>query len=91
MNLAWKVLGFAVLLLAVVGSGIAVVEARHQHRQLFIELSGLERERDELGIEFGRLQLEQATWAETHRIERIAREQLGMKYPEAADLRVLVP
>jgi cell division protein FtsL len=78
-----------VLLAAVVGTGVAVVQARHQHRQQFVELSRLERERDELNIEFGRLQLEQATWAETHRIERIARTDLGMKYPEAADLRAL--
>jgi cell division protein FtsL len=28
------------------------------------QLSKLERARDELNIEFGRLQLEQATWAE---------------------------
>jgi cell division protein FtsL len=81
-----------VLLLAgVVASGIAVVQARHQHRQLFVELTALERERDELNIEFGRMQLEQATWADTHRIEQIARSKLGMKYPEAADLRVLSP
>jgi cell division protein FtsL len=81
-----------VLLLAgVVASGIAVVQARHQHRQLFVELTALERERDELNIEFGRMQLEQATWADTQRIEQIARSKLGMKYPEAADLRVLSP
>jgi cell division protein FtsL len=84
-----RILLLVVLLTAVVGTGVAVVQARHQHRQQFVELSRLERERDELNIEFGRLQLEQATWAETHRIERIARGDLGMKYPEAADLRVL--
>jgi cell division protein FtsL len=81
----------ALLLAGTVGSAIAVVQARHEHRQLFVDLSELERERDELNIEFGRLQLEQATWADTHRIERIARSQLGMKYPDAAELRVLTP
>jgi cell division protein FtsL len=81
----------AVLLAAVVVSAVGVVQARHEHRQSFVELSALERERDELNIEFGRLQLEQATWADTHRIERIARSQLGMKYPDAAELRVLTP
>lgn len=79
------------LLAAVVASAVAVVQARHQHRQSFVELSSLERERDELNIEFGRLQLEQATWADTQRIERIARSQLGMKYPDAEELRVLTP
>jgi cell division protein FtsL len=81
----------ALMLAGTVGSAIAVVQARHEHRQLFVDLSELERERDELNIEFGRLQLEQATWADTHRIERIARSQLGMKYPDAAELRVLTP
>ena len=51
----------AVLLAAVVASGIAVVYERYRHRQLFVELTRAEHERDELNIEFGRLQLEQAT------------------------------
>ncbi len=82
---------FAVLLLAVIASGVGVVYARHEHRQQFVALTALERERDELNIEFGRLQLEQATWAATSRIEQIARTNLGMKYPEAAELRVIQP
>ena len=80
-----------VLLAAVVVSALAVVHGRHRHRQLFVELSELEKQRDELNIEFGRMQLEQATWADPNRIEQIARGQLGMKYPEAADLRVVTP
>jgi cell division protein FtsL len=79
------------LLIAVVISALAVVHARHRHRQLFVELSELERQRDAMNIEFGRLQLEQATWADPHRIEQLARGPLGMKYPEAADLRVVTP
>lgn len=81
----------AILLLAVVGTGIAVVYERYRHRQLFVELSALERERDELNIEFGRLQLEQATWAQSNRIDQVARERLGMKFPEAEDIVVVRP
>lgn len=84
-------IALTVLTLAVVASAIGVVYARHRHRQAFIELSALERARDELNIEFGRLQLEQATWAETGRIEQVARERLRMKFPEAADIVVLTP
>jgi cell division protein FtsL len=80
-----------VLLLALVGTGIAVVYARYHHRQLFVELTRLERERDELNIEFGRLQLEQATWAQANRIDQVARERLGMKFPEAEDIVVVRP
>jgi len=81
----------AVLILASVVSAVGVVHARHRHRQLFVELSGLERARDELNIEFGRLQLEQATWAESNRIDQVARNRLGMKFPEAADIVVVRP
>ena len=81
----------AVLVLANIVSAIGVVYARHRHRQLFVELSKLEKSRDELNIEFGRLQLEQATWAESNRIDQIARNRLGMKFPETGDIVVVRP
>ncbi|WP_066097987.1 cell division protein FtsL [Xanthomonas massiliensis] len=80
-----------VLLACTVASAIGVVYMRHRHRELFVQLSKLERERDELNIEFGRLQLEQATWAEANRVDQVARERLGMKFPEAADIVVVRP
>ncbi|AOH35247.1 MAG: cell division protein FtsL [Gammaproteobacteria bacterium] len=84
-------IAIAVLLAANIVTAIGVVHARHQHRQLFVELTRLEHERDELNIEFGRLQLEQATWAESNRIDQVARERLGMKFPEAAEIVVVSP
>ncbi|MBB3275509.1 MULTISPECIES: cell division protein FtsL [Pseudoxanthomonas] len=81
----------AVLLVANVASAIGVIYARHRHRQLFVELSRLERSRDELNVEFGRLQLEQATVAESTRIDQIARVRLGMKFPETNDVVVVRP
>ena len=80
-----------VLVLASIASAIGVVYARHRHRVLFDEVTRLERARDELNIEFGRLQLEQATVAEATRIDQIARVRLGMKFPEAADVVVVRP
>ncbi|KAF1686040.1 cell division protein FtsL [Pseudoxanthomonas broegbernensis] len=79
------------LLLATVGSAIGVVYERYRHRQLFVDLTRLERERDELNIEFGRLQLEQATWAQANRIDQLAQSRLGMKFPEADDIVVVRP
>jgi cell division protein FtsL len=78
-----------VLIAANVLTAIGVVFARHEHRQLFIALTKLERSRDELNIEFGRLQLEQATWAESNRIDQVARTRLGMKFPETSDIVVV--
>jgi len=83
---------FIVLLLVVtIASALGVVYARQKHRQLFIEINGLQRERDDLNIEFGRLQLEQATWAETNRIEQIATGKLGMFTPTGKDIVVVRP
>lgn len=81
----------ALLVVANIGSAIAVVYARHEHRQLFVALTRLERERDELNIEFGRLQLEQATWAESNRIDQVARNRLGMVFPSADETVVVRP
>lgn len=81
----------AMLIIACVATAIGVVYARHRHRVLFVELARLEKSRDELNIEFGRLQLEQATVAESNRIDQVARLRLGMKFPEAADVVVLRP
>ena len=80
-----------VLIAANMLSAIAVVFARHEHRQLFIALSKLEKSRDALNIEFGRLQLEQATWAESNRIDLVARTRLGMVFPETGDIVVVRP
>ena len=74
-------LAFAILLLAVVASAIAVVWARHQGRIAFVYLTQLQNQRDALNVDYGRLELEQATWAAPGRIEQIARSQLGMIDP----------
>lgn len=83
------VLAVGVLLLAVVASGIAVVWARHQDRIAFVQLSKLQGERDALNVEFGRLELERATWAGPSRIESIARGQLGMISPPATSVEMV--
>lgn len=77
------------LILANVATALLVVRDRHEHRQAFIALSKLERSRDELNIEFGRLQLEQATWAESNRVDQVARSRLGMVFPRTEDIVVL--
>ncbi len=77
------------LVVAVFTSAIAVIEARHESRKLFVQLQLAERQRDLMNEEWGRLQLEQATWATHGRIERLAREKLDMIVP-ASDSIVLV-
>lgn len=79
------------LIVANIATALAIVHSRHRHRQLFIETTRLEKARDELNIEFGRLQLEQATWAEANRIDQVARDRLGMKFPEGNEIVVIRP
>jgi cell division protein FtsL len=80
-----------VLVAAVVITAIGIAHARHRHRQLYIEITRLERARDELNIEFGRLQIEQATWAESNRIDQVARQRLGMRFPSTQEIVVVRP
>jgi cell division protein FtsL len=79
----------ALLLAAAAASAIALAHSRHESRRLFIELTRLERERDEINIDFGRLQLERATWVDANRIEKIARGDLGMGFPAPTATQVI--
>lgn len=79
------------LLIATVASAVAVAWARHQTRTLFVELRRLERERDQLDIEFTKLQLERATLADVARIERIARERLRLRSIAPDEVEVIAP
>ncbi len=65
----------------VLATALGVIYAKHQSRKLFVELRSLEQGRDLLQIEWGQLQLEQATWATHGRVESIARERLRMRIP----------
>ncbi len=77
------------LLLAVVASALGVVWTRHESRVLFVQLTALQNQRDDLNIEYGRLELEQATYAEPRRIDDEARQKLGMIEPRPQDIRLL--
>jgi cell division protein FtsL len=84
-----RTLAMSILLTATLVTAIGVVYARQQSRLTFVELTRLGNERDDLNFEFGRLQLEQATWAENNRIDQIARGKLGMISPKAAETIVI--
>jgi len=79
----------ALLMLAIFASAANLVWIRHQNLLLFIELQNLQKERDKLNVEWRKLQLEQSTWAQHNRIEKIAREQLRMFVPDIKDIIVI--
>ena len=75
---------------AVVVSSGWVIKAKHQSRQLFVELEELNRERDRLQIDWGRLQLEQSTWGTHPRIESLASQRLNLASPRPDEVVVIV-
>jgi len=81
----------AALALALLASAVALVYGKHRHRALFVELQSLESERDMLDVEWGKLQLEQSTWATHERIESIARERLGLRIPPTNEIVLVTP
>ena len=86
----WRAL-VIVLWVAVLGSSLGVIYAKHEARNRFNELQQLTQQRDDLDIEWGQLQLEQSTWATHGRVERVARDDLRMVIPQASDLRIVQP
>ncbi len=78
-----------VLVVAVMASAIASVYAKHESRKLFTELQSLSTERDEMEVEWGKLQIEQSTWSTYGRVEQLAREQMDMRVPPPEDVSLL--
>lgn len=72
-----------------VASALAVIYTKHESRKLFVELEELTTDRDELNIEWGRLQIEQSTWATHARIEKVAVEDLQLARPKPNDIYVV--
>lgn len=66
---------------ALILSALAVIYAKYRSRVLFTEIQKLEQALEGFDVELGQLQLEQNTWAEHSRIERLARTRLGMSLP----------
>ena len=85
-----ELLGVLLLAAAVTASGVWIVATEHRSRQLFIEAERLNREQDRLQIDWGRLQIEQSTWATHPRIESLARERLHLTVPRDDQLVVVV-
>ena len=85
-----EIAGVLALAAGVVASGIWIVEVEHRSRQLFIENEALNRELDRLQTDWGRLQIEQGTYATHSRIEALVRQRLDLTFPSGDQLVVVV-
>jgi cell division protein FtsL len=77
------------LIMLLMVTAIGVIYTKHTTRIAFVSLQKLEQYRDALNEEWGKLLLEQSTWATPSRIESQATKRLDMIVP-AADSVVMV-
>lgn len=70
-------------------SALLVVVAKHESRKLFVELQGLERVRDELNVNWGRLKLESGYLASHDRVRDKAVRRLGMDRPDPGRMAIV--
>ncbi len=82
---------FLLLVVAVLFTSISVVYAKYASRKDFVELQAVRAQIDSINVQWGRLQLEQSTWATHGRVEKIARKKLKMRLPEANEVVVVKP
>jgi cell division protein FtsL len=85
MLMRWQL----VLLVMVVLCALSLIKSQHLARQAFISLQQAQLKQSQLDEEWGRLQLEQSTWAMHARVGKIASEQLQMQLPDARQMRVV--
>jgi cell division protein FtsL len=85
----WAV--FALLWCAVLLSAAGAVYTRHRAREQFVELERLNRERDQLNVVWGQLQLEQSYRSAHALVESVAVTRLKMSQPDPARIQVVNP
>ena len=77
------------LALAAIATAVGVIEVKYLTRTDFGTLQQVRAERDELDVEWGRLQIEEAALTSHTRIEDNARRKLDMYLPEGGEMRVV--
>lgn len=77
------------LVLALVTSAIGVVYGKYLSRKYFVALQELQSEREQIAVEWGRLQLEESTLATHSKVENTARGRLGMHLPHIDEVVVI--
>lgn len=87
---AWPWINLA-LAVAILLSAFAVIQSTHACRDLYTRLQELEAQQWHLQEDYGRLLLEESTWASHYRVERVARSELKMVEPDLSLYRVVEP
>jgi cell division protein FtsL len=80
-----------VLLLGVLASALYLVHVQYQSRRLFTELDKAEGEARRIEVENSRLQAEKRSQATPLRVEKLAKDQLGMRPATPAITQYVAP
>ena len=70
-------------------NALFVVIVKHESRKLFVELQTLERERDELNVNWSQLKIESGYLASIDRVRRVAETHLGMDRPDPGRMAIV--
>ncbi len=77
-----------ILAVVLIACALAAIQAQHRARTYFVELEHLKKEARGLDEQWGKLQLEQGTWANPARIDTLAKTRLGLIAPPHDRVRV---
>lgn len=83
--------GLFLAALMILLSALGAIYAKHEARRMFVELSVLHDGRDELIIDWGRLQLEQQSLAGVMAVDNLARGRLSMVAPDPSTVVYVRP
>ena len=87
MSLSYSgLLRIGLLWSAVIASAVAIAYYSHICREQYTQLTALQREANELQVEYGRYLLEQSAWGSLQRVESMAMNELGMHTPEVGEV-----
>lgn len=81
----------AFLLILLIFSAWSVVTSHYISRKHYSDLMKAQRVEYELNVEYGRLMLEQSTWAAHALIEKAAQTRLGMHTPDPRQIQLVLP
>ena len=73
----------------VLALALSLVYTRVTTRSLYLQLQALQQQRDDFNVEWGRLLLQEARYAEPRYIEKVARQKLGMVFPVSEKISVI--
>jgi cell division protein FtsL len=82
---------FVLLIAIAVASALGVVYMKHRTRLLFSEIQKLQQMNEAYDEALAQLQFEQNRWGDRERIEKEARDRLGMVFPDASAVISIKP